>query len=629
MQKTCFARLFIILSVFLMGGTIKSLAVQNQIVQVVSTSEPISFWSMCDKTGSFRLEFGPGSKLSAGDQITIDLSYISPADHTKLCKDIDIELSLGGDAENILASRFMEVSMPTDTDSAVYVDGPNGASASAGNGIYFRIHGNYGTQRITLDILGDTGAHLQVGNDPSDKLVVNFFDQRTVNVYTSDYFTSQYTWPAGKGDNSLCIDVSEWSDATVQGNMDSLNDKYTFIPSNPQIAHIIDPVPISFAYCGYPPNPGQIARGIVGETNGEDWSTCTSFDYETGYGYAPSNRYGTNRLILQSAVPFIPTTYQVELEIVVDGQKGDHGVYFTNDLLEVGGFDTIEDSCAATVTAYDDSLTNVGVQMYYSGTGSPLNYTNLFVQPSPDSCSVPTTARAVKLRSAETSLGLSINNDFIVIDIPALMYDRNMLVGGEFVSIRVGLIKLPCAMIFYGENNIGTMFLDPTDVDDDTDGYTENQGDCNDSDDAIHPGASEFCGDGIDQDCDGGDEACPNIDSDNDGILDHIEDANQNGQADAGETDPTNRDTDNDGIQDGTELGYTLDDIGPDTDTSVFIPDADPATTTDPLDADSDNDGMSDGQEDLNHNGAVDNGETDPMLRDKSGAMSWLPLLLE
>ena len=50
--------------------------------------------------------------------------------------------------------------------------------------------------------------------------------------------------------------------------------------------------------------------------------------------------------------------------------------------------------------------------------------------------------------------------------------------------------------------------LDPNDVDNDGDGYTENQGDCNDDDVDINPGEFEICGDGIDQDCDGGDEAC-------------------------------------------------------------------------------------------------------------------------
>jgi uncharacterized protein YkwD len=51
-------------------------------------------------------------------------------------------------------------------------------------------------------------------------------------------------------------------------------------------------------------------------------------------------------------------------------------------------------------------------------------------------------------------------------------------------------------------------------VDKDGDGFTENQGDCDDADAAIYPAAMERCGDGIDQDCTGADLSCPSTEGD-------------------------------------------------------------------------------------------------------------------
>ncbi len=103
------------------------------------------------------------------------------------------------------------------------------------------------------------------------------------------------------------------------------------------------------------------------------------------------------------------------------------------------------------------------------------------------------------------------------------------------------------------------------------------------------------------------------VDSDNDGLWDLDE-------FDLG-TDPNNPDTDGDGIQDGTELGITTGVADPDgggplvgTDANLFVPDADPTTTTSPLLADTDGDGLLDGDEDSNHNGQLDPGETDPLV---------------
>ncbi len=45
-------------------------------------------------------------------------------------------------------------------------------------------------------------------------------------------------------------------------------------------------------------------------------------------------------------------------------------------------------------------------------------------------------------------------------------------------------------------------------IDFDRDGFSNEQGDCNDKDRTIYPGAVEQCNDGIDQNCDGTDATC-------------------------------------------------------------------------------------------------------------------------
>ncbi len=120
-------------------------------------------------------------------------------------------------------------------------------------------------------------------------------------------------------------------------------------------------------------------------------------------------------------------------------------------------------------------------------------------------------------------------------------------------------------------------------------------------------------------------------DTDDDGILDGNENRDNNSilGIEDNETHPCDPDTDSDGIFDGTEIGLSApqDPAATNLAAEFFIPDADPRTTTDPLDADSDQDGIPDGVEDTNHNGAVDNGESDPNGKQMK-ALPFIPLLL-
>ncbi len=136
---------------------------------------------------------------------------------------------------------------------------------------------------------------------------------------------------------------------------------------------------------------------------------------------------------------------------------------------------------------------------------------------------------------------------------------------------------------------------------------------------------------GIDQDGDGlsdPEEAAlgtdpRDADSDDDGLTDQEE-------ADAG-TNPMSWDSDGDGLSDGLELGVT--EAGPDTDTSAghYTPDEDPSTRTNPLSSDTDGGGRPDGMEDADHNGAIDDWETDPnyALDDQDTDGDGIPDILE
>jgi MYXO-CTERM domain-containing protein len=121
-------------------------------------------------------------------------------------------------------------------------------------------------------------------------------------------------------------------------------------------------------------------------------------------------------------------------------------------------------------------------------------------------------------------------------------------------------------------------------------------------------------GDGLSDDLEARLGSDPNDkDSDDDGVLDGDE-ANPSDDADGdGQLNIMDPDADGDGVFDGTELGLDCNNAATDQSQMRCFPDGDGgATKTNPLLADTDGGGATDGQEDTNHNGVVDAGETDP-----------------
>ncbi len=102
-------------------------------------------------------------------------------------------------------------------------------------------------------------------------------------------------------------------------------------------------------------------------------------------------------------------------------------------------------------------------------------------------------------------------------------------------------------------------------------------------------------------------------DTDDDGLLDGAE-PNPGDDTDGdGLINALDIDSDNDGLLDGTEAGTDCGHADTDPKAKRCVPDADGGeTTTDPIKADTDGGGLQDGAEDVNLDGAIDRGETDP-----------------
>jgi hypothetical protein len=87
------------------------------------------------------------------------------------------------------------------------------------------------------------------------------------------------------------------------------------------------------------------------------------------------------------------------------------------------------------------------------------------------------------------------------------------------ITIYPGATEIPNDGIDQDCNGTDLIVIDPEDIDDDGDSYTENQGDCNDTNSGINPDVIDICGNAIDENCNGKDAVCtpePKPDDDDD-----------------------------------------------------------------------------------------------------------------
>jgi hypothetical protein len=469
-------------------------------VEVKVTTEPVPELSSCSKAGGFSLEWDSESVIRVGDIITLDLDYINPSTVT-LCNDIDIYIAKGMTSATALAGWINgdeDATAPgttdilgtydADTNPIYYVDDSTNsdgdldivdADTGANEGIYFHIYGTEGSRRITIEVVGDEGstvannAQLVVGDEDEDKFVLQFFDQRVDQNAAGNPTSSLKVYNDGDGsifhddnetmgngtfafdeaiilENTFCIDVSAWDVSTTQKatwnvSMDSQGDKFTFIPSNPQIAHVGGEETEDTAdmeECKE--NVGTIPITTL------QGAQCL-FDYEQGTGYCTNtagnliDHTGSHRIILRklNASGNVSSwnadfEYNVTLEILVapaggSASSGDHGVYFTNENM---GVDPSDDLDAICDDSYDGTVNNridTAIQRFGIDDEDNEGFAT-------GNCSDSDDSRLIDIETVANTfqdINVTAGDSYIWVDVPTMAFNSSTVSAGDRVYIDV------------------------------------------------------------------------------------------------------------------------------------------------------------------------------------------------
>lgn len=432
----------VVCAVLLAGST--AMAANNVTTNV--TSESIQKGSICSKAGGFSLRFDKGTVLMEGDRIEAKL----PLGVTICTKGgFDLELS-GGNGLPFAAADSATIT-GVDNSPVFFSEDPVGLAVDCliTGGVIFRISGAEGGQFVFLDVIGTTGGvdSVTVGADAGDTFTIRFFDQKTnpvnfglalasgfAGIYVDDTTLAgkQYTVAASVAQNTLCINVADptFTATVVNASMDSKDDKFTFVPSNPQIADIVNPQTIVQYVC-----KGDSPPNIILNEREEQDDCDSEFDADGEDRIRTCNNDGIEVILRNATTPFALENYAIELEILVNGNTGSNGVFWAaTDLSVEGHLDGLsacsgENDVEPTISKVLDAAGNAVTDALGSD----------------NSCNVK--AKAVKLVYAPSDLGLGVNQSAIYFNIPRMAYDLDDVKAGDVVTVRITLSLPPCKTI--------------------------------------------------------------------------------------------------------------------------------------------------------------------------------------
>jgi len=503
-------KLVIIVAAIFAAFCFTGVALAANRIEVKVTSEPYPPSSTCDKAGGFSLEFDSGTQIKEGDRIIIDLPLQPDGTKMAICQgnEIDFWVLPRAATDNVAnLPEWLTVDIPTSNNAAEeWEKGPiyffEDTNAVAGNGtvfgegVYFHIYSaNTDTdpwhERIYIDVVNDNNNgiddYIEVGPDSGDKFVIMFLGQRTDYDPTSpdsthvDY-TNTYPVPTDEPDNrtnyvdvetesptpiadptseatykdnTLCIGLiadgapglpANWPVSTINANMDSKNDKFTFIPSNPQIAHLASGTPAVVETCK------RYNCGTIDIASTQQTPRCW-FDQDTnwngGQNFCTSAQYPggnsiQNRIIFNARLE-PEDKYFVTAEILVNGQTGENGVYFANDGIDYDLFTTLDAACQGVAT------TALGTT-FYRANGA------VTVPRAPNVACAALTSNDFAVKAVTTPAlmvaGTSTLQRDVFFDLP--LFHFTGVEEGDVVEVIFSFIKYPCTTLITETFCIGT-----------------------------------------------------------------------------------------------------------------------------------------------------------------------------
>jgi hypothetical protein len=333
------------------------------------------------------------------------------------------------------------------------------SAANGGNGtVAFQLRPIAGAVTMTFNVTGSTS-----GDPTLDQLFVKLFDGKWVGAGVSGWYAQNavpvsgvydtaLTSTTGPTTNVLCLDTltQNFAFPDVENTYDSIINPATpgtklSFSGDFRIAHLLSTQTFNLLTCKNAVC-GNIALGVVGQS-----SSCVAFDYETngtGTQTNPGNGYCTNhkadnipKFILQSSLPFDFVPYTVTAEILVNGNPGDHGVYWSNDAPLYANSATT--TCAATA---GQKAFNAGAVTYFNGAGTTTGIVPIGAIGG-NCAAVTDAAKAVKFTTTAQVLFANLTDFFFELNFPRFNYNLASVNVGDVVSVRVTLTKGTCGAV--------------------------------------------------------------------------------------------------------------------------------------------------------------------------------------